>query len=160
MAKFAEGTDVSVDRTRLELEQLLRRYNARATAFFNSAEQAAVCFEMQDRRVMFRLPLPNPKAKEFTHSKPGKNNPERPLSEGAAANRYEAGCRRKWRALLMAIKAKLVAVDEGIESFEDAFMAHVVMPDGQTVADHVRPRIASAYKEGKMQPLLPGPSAP
>lgn len=35
-----------------------------------------------------------------------------------------------------------------------------VMPDGQTVADHVRPRIASAYSENKMVPLLPygGPS--
>lgn len=34
-------------------------------------------------------------------------------------------------------------------------MAHVVMPDGQTVADHVRPRIATAYREEKMVPLLP-----
>lgn len=34
-------------------------------------------------------------------------------------------------------------------------MAHVVMPDGQTVADHLWSRIALAYKEGKMQLLLP-----
>jgi hypothetical protein len=58
--------------------------------------------------------------------------------------------REKWRAQLLCIKAKLVSVDSGIETFEDAFMAHVVMPDGQTVADHVRPRIASSYKENKL----------
>jgi len=36
-------------------------------------------------------------------------------------------------------------------------MAHVVMPDGQTVAEHVKPRIAAAYDSGIMQPLLPPP---
>jgi hypothetical protein len=158
MAKFAEGTEVSIESTRLQLEKLLRGYKARATAIFNSEDAAAVCFEMHDRRVMFKLPLPNPKAKEFTHSKPGRNNPVKKLSESAAAGRYDAACRRKWRALFMAIKAKLVSVEEGIETFEDAFLAHVVMPDGQTVGDHTRPKIASAYKENKMQPLLPGPS--
>lgn len=157
MARFAEATDVSIERTRLELERLLAAYKARATAVFNSGEEAAVAFEMQDRRVLFRLRMPDPKSRELTHSKPAKHNPSRPLSPGAARARYDQACMRKWRALLMAIKAKLVAVDEGIETFEDAFMAHVVMPDGRTVGEHVRPRIESAYKEGKMQPLLPGP---
>jgi hypothetical protein len=58
-------------------------------------------------------------------------------------------------ALLLAVKAKLVAVDDGIETFEEAFMAHVVMPDGRSVGDHIKPRIASAYREHQMVPLLP-----
>lgn len=155
--RYAEGTDVSVERTRMELERLLVAYKARATAVFSSETESAVCFEMHERRVMFRIRMPNPKSREFTHTTAARNNPAKPLSAGAAEGRYRQACQRKWRALLLAIKAKLVSVDEGIETFEDAFMAHVVMPDGQTVAEHVRPRIASAYKEGKMQPLLPGP---
>jgi len=39
-------------------------------------------------------------------------------------------------------------------------LALTVAAGGKIVADHVRPRIESAYKEGKMVPLLPGPSRP
>lgn len=65
--------------------------------------------------------------------------------------------RSRWRALFLCIKAKLESIESGIETFEDAFLAHIQMPDGQSVSDHVRPRIASAYETGSMQPLLPAP---
>jgi hypothetical protein len=132
---YAKGTKVPVQKTRMEIEQTLIRYKAKATAFFNKETEAAVAFEMAERRIMFRIILP-----------------------GGDSAKAERGRRERWRALLLSIKAKLVSVESGIETFEDAFMAHVVMPDGSTVADHVRPRIASAYKEGKMLPLLPGPA--
>jgi hypothetical protein len=90
---------------------------------------------MSERRVLFKIRLP----------------------EGAT-DRDERTRREKWRALLLSIKAKLVSVESGIETFEEAFMAHVVMPDGSTVSEHVKPRIETAYKEQKMLPLLPGPS--
>lgn len=39
-------------------------------------------------------------------------------------------------------------------------MAHIVMPNGQTVAEGVLPQIADQYASGKMSPLLlAGPSA-
>ena len=44
--KFADGTDVPVSRTRAELEELLTRNGAVATAVFNSLDAAAVAFEM------------------------------------------------------------------------------------------------------------------
>jgi hypothetical protein len=134
---YAKGTRVPVGNTKTEIERLLIKYKARATAFFANEDGAAVAFEMQERRVMFKISLP-----------------------AGDAPKAQQGRRERWRALLLSIKAKLVSVDSGIETFEEAFMAHVVMPDGQTVADHVRPRIESAYKEGKMLPLLPGPSRP
>jgi hypothetical protein len=159
--RFAQDTDVPIDRTRLELEALLRAYKARAVAVFTSSDENAVAFEMQERRILFKVRLPDPAGPEFTHSKPGKFHPAKKLSDGAAYNRWDQACRRKWRALLIAIKAKLVAVDEGIETFEEAFLAHVVLPDGQTVGELTRPRIATAYKEQKMVPLMPsGPALP
>jgi hypothetical protein len=51
----------------------------------------------------------------------------------------------------------LEAVESGIESFETAFMAHVVLPDGSTVGEHVGLAIARTYATGTMQPLLPPP---
>jgi hypothetical protein len=43
---------------------------------------------------------------------------------------------------VLSIKAKLEAVETGIESFEIAFMPYVVLPDGKTVAEHVLPALA------------------
>ena len=71
----------------------------------------------------------------------------------------EQACRSRWRALALAVKAKLEAVAIGITTFEDEFMAHIVMPDGLTVGEHVRPRIASAYESGQVTPLLGGPKS-
>lgn len=33
------------------------------------------------------------------------------------------------------------------------------MPDGKTVASHIKSSIAAAYESGSMQPLLPPPGA-
>lgn len=156
MTKFAQDTDVPVEKTRIELERLLQVYKAKATGFFNSPDGAAVVFEMNERRILFRMRLPDPTAKEFTEGRVNQTKAIRPASEAVARGRWERACRRRWRALLLSIKAKLVSVDEGIETFEDAFLAHVVMPDGSTVGDNVRSSIASAYKTNRMTPLLPG----
>lgn len=133
MAKFAARTRVPQGQTRSEIEALLSQRKASAIGVFTSTDQAAVVFEMQARRIMFRLPLP--------------------------PNISDQVRRQRWRALLLAIKAKLAAVDDGIETFEQAFLAHIVMPDGLTVGEHTHERIASAYQGGTMQPLLPSPKS-
>lgn len=153
--RFAEGTDVPVIKTKNELEELLNRAGATATAVFNTPGMAMIAFEMQGRRILMQLKLPDPNAREFTHGRVNQSRFEVKLSAQAAASRFEKACRRKWRALLLAVRAKLVSVEEGVETFENAFMAHVVMPDGGTVSKHIGPRIAQAYKEQTMVPLLP-----
>ena len=66
----------------------------------------------------------------------------------AAAAAYEAEIRRRWRALALAIKAKLEAVATGIASFEDEFLAYTVLPDNTTVGQHVQAEIEAAWKAG------------
>ena len=95
----------------------------------------AMVFEAHQRRIRFDLPLP----------------------EGNSDKNAQA-IRQRWRALLLCIKAKLESVESKIESFEDAFLAHVVMPDGRSVSDHVRPRIEQVYAGGEGQALLPTPA--
>jgi hypothetical protein len=60
---------------------------------------------------------------------------------------------------LLCIKAKLEAVEAKIETFEEAFLAHVVLPDGKTVGEHALPAVAAIYKGGQLSPLLPAPGA-
>lgn len=156
MTKFAENTTVPVEKSRAEIEQLIIRYGATHTAFMSAPGRAIICFEAKERRIMFELPLPNRDDNEFAYRKfyngKKRNTPEQ------VSDAWEQACRQKWRALALVIKAKLEAVASGITTFEDEFMAHIVMPDGQTVSTHIKPRIKAAYESNTMQPLLPAPS--
>lgn len=153
MSRFAENTSVSVEKSRAEIEGLIVRYGATHTAFMSAPGRAVICFEAKARRIMFELPLPDRTEKRFQRDGRGsQRSPEK------VAEAWEQACRQRWRALALVIKAKLEAVESGITAFEDEFLAHIVMPDGQTVATHIKPRIAEAYEHGSMLPLLPPPS--
>jgi len=54
------------------------------------------------------------------------------------------------------VKAKLEAVETGIVSLEEEFLAHVVLPDGSTVGQWAEPQLAELYGRGDMPALLPG----
>jgi hypothetical protein len=158
MTRFAKATDVSVEKSRREIETMITRYGATATAFMTAPDQAMVAFEVQNRRVLFKLPLPSRASREFTHKRVNQYDEGSPRSPGAALAAWEQGCRQRWRALSLVIKAKLEAVETGITTFEDEFLAHIVLPDGQTVGDVVKPRLKHIYETNTMQPLLPPPS--
>lgn len=155
MSKFAADTSVSVERTRAEIERLILKYGATSTAFFNAPTEAMIAFEANERRILFRLPLPDRSEARFTSYQRGNSTHQRTAE--AAYAQWEQACRQRWRALALVIKAKLEAVESGIALFEDEFLANIVMPDGQTVASHIKPSIASAYATGTMVPLLPPP---
>lgn len=153
--RFAEGTQVSVEKSRAEIEHVLSRYGATAFAYAWQRNKASIQFEAKNRRIKFMLPLPDPQDTEFTHRRYGDSTRLHAREPQVAREAWEKACRQSWRALLLIIKAKLEAVEAQIVTFEEEFLAHVVMPDGRTVAEHARPQIALAYENGKMQPLLP-----
>ena len=150
--RYAAHTSVSSERSKAEIERLLTRYGAASFASGWQGDQATIVFSMEDRRIKFVLPLPKMDAKEFTHS-PTRNKRR---SDTDAYKEWEQASRQRWRALALVVKAKLEAVESGITSFESEFMAHIVLPDGKTVAEHAMPMIAAAYHSGKVQALLPG----
>lgn len=150
---YAATTNVAVSKTKGEIDGLLRKHRASGFGVFEESKRAILVFEMAGRRIVFHLPLPNPDDKQFTMTGRGQRR-----SADVAIQAWEQGCRSRWRALFLCIKAKLESIESGIESFEDAFLAHIQMPDGHSVSEHVRPRIAQAYETGTMQPLLPPPS--
>ena len=146
---FAKGTTVPVEKTRMEIETTLTRYGAKGFAYALQEARARIEFLAHSRRVRFDLELPP--LKDF------KRHPKfqwQVLTDNQAAERRDAEHRRLWRALLLAIKAKLEVVSSGIGLFEEEFLAYIVLPGGGTVAQEVMPNIASAY-EGKPIALLP-----
>ena len=148
---YAEKTSVPVDRSKAEIERILQRYDAEQFISGWDSNRAMIGFRMNGRQIRFIVELPDKNAKEFTHT-PGRKS-RRDESKAYAA--WEQACRQRWRALALVIKAKLEAVETGITVFEDEFMAHIVLPDGQTVGEYMRPQIAAAYESGSMPKLLP-----
>jgi hypothetical protein len=148
--KFASNTSVSTESSRMEIERTLRRYGATDMGFMMGQQGAVFMFKLQGRMVRFVMQMPDPNSKEFQRTPGGR----KVLGPDGRMKAWEQACRQKWRALALAIKAKLEAVESGITCFEDEFMAHIVLPDNRTVAEHVPPGIAAAYQTGKMPPLL------
>jgi hypothetical protein len=151
MPRYAADTQVPSDRSRSEIEKTLRRYGASAFAYGWQEHSAQIMFEMANRRIKFALPLPDPAAEEFTLTPTGRER-----SESQAEQAYEQAVRQRWRALALVIKAKLEAVEAGISSVEDEFLAHVALPHGGTVGEWLGPRLDEVYASGEMPALLPG----
>jgi|KBSSwiStaDraftv2_1062776.scaffolds.fasta_scaffold1070907_2 hypothetical protein len=157
MSRYAADTSVSVANSKAEIERIVERYGA--TGFMSgwTADQAVIAFAMNDRQVRFTLKMPRRESEEFTTYMRGSVKSRR--EDAAAAKLWEQACRQRWRALALVIKAKLEAVESDISTFEDEFMSSIVMPNGRTVSEEVRPLIARAYETGSMPPLLPDYSA-
>lgn len=152
MAKYAEKTTVAADRSRAEIEKTLTRYGADQFIYGWDADHDAIGFRMNGRQVKFSLPKPDINSDDIRLTESGK---ERTQTQINAA--YEQAERQRWRALALVIKAKLEAVEAGITVFDNEFMAHIALPDGQTVGDFMRPQIELAYEKGTMPALLPAP---
>lgn len=152
MTRYAEKTEVPADRSRSEIERTLTRYGAEGFMYGwqDSGKRAVIAFEINSRRVRFELPMPDPKDPEYVRTSQGK-----PRSETAARAAWEQASRQRWRALALAVKAKLEAVTAQIATFDEEFLAYIVMPDGRSVGDHALPSIAAAYASGKVQRLFP-----
>lgn len=130
---YAADTRVPVSQSRAEIERLLDKHKAAqyGTAVDYEKALAQVQFKLKDRTIRFRVSLPDKKK----------------LGEG---ERYERAHRQRWRALLLVLKAKLESFENGIETFEEVFLAHIVLPNDRTVGDFVVPQIARMYDTGKM----------
>lgn len=135
MKAFAQNTLVPVERTQAELEALLKANGA--TKFMRGEDEGreVVACWLNERQVMFELPLPDP----------------------AKFRAQESRARRRrssWRALLLCVKAKFVSVASGVEAFEEAFLAQIVVPteNGRSarVGRMAQAQIAEAYSKGRV----------
>ena len=152
MSRYAENTTVASDKSRAEIERTLRRYGAEQFAYGWQSDGAVIAFVAHGRQIRFTLPLPDRQSTEFTLT-PSK---QWRRDDKTADEAYEKAIRQRWRALALVIKAKLEAVETGITTFEDEFLAHTALPSGETVGQWLEPQIAAAYEANVMPSLLPG----
>lgn len=150
--RYAADTSVSAEKSRSEIETCVRRYGASGFISGWKGNDAMITFEIRDRRIRFMLPLPDRQEKRFWYT-PARHNRR---SDAEAYREWEQACRQKWRALALAVKAKLEAVESRISTFEQEFLAHIVLPTGLTLGETIIPRLTDIIATGRMPPLLPG----
>lgn len=145
---FAENTTVPVERSQAEIRKILVQYKAGGFVFGEGNNMAMIQFEMNGRRIKFTMPLP------ILHKTKCRTGRYAGSTVVMGQKQVDQETRRLWRCLVMSVKSKLESVASGITTFEQEFMAHIVMPNGQTVGDIAIPQIEETYRTGQMPPLL------
>jgi len=151
---YAKGTKTSAEVTQAEIQTTLRRFGAKGfmsgqQELADGTEAAMVAFQFDGKTIRFVMNLPDRNAAEFKKSPAGRVH----YTASQSRDAWEQACKERWRALLLAIKAKLVAVEEKIATVEQEFMAWIVMPNGRTAGETFLPRIEEAAKSGEMPKL-------
>ena len=143
---YAKDTSVAPERTLSEIQSTLKRYGATKFGLMDETDRVAIMFEMQGRRCQMALVLP--KLNEFERTATGRSR-----TASSQRTEHEQAIKSKYRSLLLVIKAKLESVASGIETFDQAFMPHLLLPNGATVEEMILPQIRTAYATGAMPPL-------
>jgi len=154
MSMYAATTTVPITRSRAEIEDLLQKHKATQYLTAHDTERgvAIVQFKIQNRIVRFTVKLPRLDDYAKLRSRKGSTwSP--PASDAQKQAKADQDGRQRWRALLLVIKAKLECVENGIATFEEEFLAHIVLPNDQTVGEAILPRVAQVYEHGGL--LLP-----
>jgi len=149
MARYATQTQVPVDRSKGEIERILQRYGAEKFMTGWDQQKAVIAFIYEGRAIQISLVLPN--KSDFANTPTGR----RRRHPDDMIKHWEQACRQSWRALALVIKAKLEAVEAGIATFEDEFLAYTLLPTGETVSQYSQPKINEMLKTGKVPKLLP-----
>lgn len=142
MSQHASRTQVSPERSQEEIKRTLRRYGASEFVQGETDERVSIGFRFGG--LAFRMDVELPDKSEFSETPTGRGR------RGDAAHReWEQAIRQRWRALLLAIRAKLEAIETGISTVEWEFMPFAVMADGQRIGDVMAPQLEAAKTSGR-----------
>jgi hypothetical protein len=125
MARFAEGTTVTVHSSRGEITGILAKHGVDTMAWGSSPSGDQLQFELDGCK--FRFTIPRPTQAEVYRLFP---NSRRSVEE-----LIEAEWRRRWRAHVLLIKAKLEFASGGDTTVAREFMPYLLVGGGGTLAD-------------------------
>jgi len=159
--RYAEGTTVSLEKTQAQIKAELIKRGATAILFHDDYKRrySIVGFQLGDNsQYLVFLPMPAENAiPEKTAS-----GWKRDASAMVAAMEQEKA--RLHRSMFLLIKAKLVAIDDGLTSLEREFFADRVITNEAgkqiTVYEWYAPQIEHLRQEGLTPPLIPGIAEP
>lgn len=133
-----ERTSVPESQSLLDIERLLRRHGVKTVRWTTSEAMIRIEFVWPYSGVNlgFRIDIAVPVKDQDGHL--------------LAGNRREQERRRLLRVLLNHIKAKLVAVEDGLVDMAQEFLPYMIGPGGQTIGERVAEEMARAAEEGRL----------
>lgn len=152
--RYASETAVPVERSRAEIEGLLVKYGASEFHSGWGDGKALIAFRLKEYFIRFVLPVPAKNEKRFLHKVVRGHNQKR--TELQAERAWEQEVRQRWRALRLVVQAKLEAVECGISTLVNEFMAFIVLANDETLGDWVLDTALPAIRGGKMPKMLTG----
>ena len=153
--RFAAKTTVPVKKTKAEIDTLLRNHGADQVMTAWETSRALVAFRINN--LSARIDVPMQAMDDFLYTERKTPNLTKrvqrtPLQQQTA---YDQSQRQAWRALLLVTKAKLEAVAAGITTMEQEFLAHMLMPNNETVGETRLPKLHEYLDTGNLPPILP-----
>ena len=122
--RYAEGTKVSIASSRAEIMHILAVHGVEKQATAVGPEGDQIIFELQDRQ--FRLSIAKPTLTEIRRMYPNAYDEQAKM---------DGEHRRRWRANVMLLKAKLEFIDSGDTTIEREMMPYMVTKGGQTIGE-------------------------
>lgn len=155
---FAENTTVAAERTKSDIRKLVTAAGAQGWRAGEDEDRGQAVIEFRlpaapphTYSVRIRIHLPIPALDEFRLDGRGRTR-----TATAQAEAYGQEIRRRWRALHLSLKAKLVAVQEGIFTVEDEFEPHIVIPGtNRTMREHTRHQLQKSLETNTPPSSLP-----
>lgn len=128
--RYAEGTKVSVDTSRGEITGILAKHGVARMGWMGSPEGDDLMFELGGGSYRFRIVKPTPDELR-----------ERDGSEYVYphnvdwATKADQEWRRRWRANVLLLKAKLEFIEGGDTTFDRELLPYRVLKGGQTLEE-------------------------
>jgi hypothetical protein len=137
---YAADTEVPVDRSKQQIEAMLKQRGCEGFASAWSSQGDTIEFMWKGMRIRFVVPPLD--QEKYKHDAQGRERRAEVLAKQLAqANRA------RWRGLYLVVKAKLEAVESGISIFEEEFLAFIVDPtSNSTVGQVLVPRLLNGGK--------------
>jgi hypothetical protein len=117
-------TNVPVEKSQQELRELLRKFGAMQFSFGEGRDWAGLEFVHDEQLVRVRCPLRQPDDRQISSYNKAAHTP----TAESVMRLLDKEAMRVWRVLVWTVKARLVAVEEGLETFEQSFLSHLVDP--------------------------------
>jgi hypothetical protein len=140
--RFAEGTDVSVERSRGEITGILTSHGVLRQAWASEPEGDTLQFELQNYTYRFKITRPTLAEVKAQHEADG----HRWSLVYDQQAKVDAEWRRRWRANVLLLKAKLEFADGEASTVLRELMPYALLKGGMTLEESVL---------GGSLPLLP-----
>lgn len=132
MSRYANNTSVTVDRSMIQVRQVIIKGGGDGVAIAETVEGAAVRFIFDKKAYKFVIKYPLRSQEDIAYSGNGRSR-----TKSQVDSAIENEKKRLWRAMWLYIKAAIEAHNNHLIDLNKSLMSHMLLPSGKTVYEKV-----------------------